>query len=118
MTTHRFHRSRPPLLVATAVAMMAFATACTRAPESKPPVTVDAPRAELFVAHDSTVGAAFDAGGTAAPIQQATLSTRLMGSVTDVHVREGTSAIGEFPDPLTDPAKMGIELRLGVVGVL
>jgi RND family efflux transporter MFP subunit len=69
--------------------MTAVATACTRAPESKPPVTVEAPRAELFVAHDTTVEASFDAGGTAAPVQQATLSTRLMGSVTDVHVREG-----------------------------
>jgi RND family efflux transporter MFP subunit len=38
---------------------------------------------------DTTVRASFAASGTAQPIQQATLSTKLMGSVTDVLVHEG-----------------------------
>jgi RND family efflux transporter MFP subunit len=51
---------------------------------------MEAPRAgALYAVHDTTIDADFDAGGTAAPIQQATLSTRLMGTVTDVLVREG-----------------------------
>jgi RND family efflux transporter MFP subunit len=69
--------------------MIAFAMACARAPESKPARTVDAPAGSLFTVHDTTIDADFEAGATAAPIQQATLSTRLMGTVTDVLVREG-----------------------------
>jgi multidrug efflux pump subunit AcrA (membrane-fusion protein) len=70
--------------------MAAFATACARAPESKSAIAMEAPRAgALYAVHDTTIDADFDAGGTAAPIQQATLSTRLMGTVTDVLVREG-----------------------------
>ncbi len=38
---------------------------------------------------DTTVRARFAASGTAQPIQQATLSTKLMGSVTEVLVHEG-----------------------------
>ncbi len=38
---------------------------------------------------DTTVRARFAASGTAQPIQQATLSTKLMGAVTEVLVHEG-----------------------------
>jgi RND family efflux transporter MFP subunit len=90
MTDQRLYTSRAALVAATEVAMVAFAMACARVPESKSPVTIDVPPAgELYTAHDTTIDASFDAGGTAAPIQQATLSTRLMGAVTEVHVREG-----------------------------
>ena len=44
---------------------------------------------ELAVAIDSVVPALVEASGIAAPIQQATLSTRLMGAVTAVLVHEG-----------------------------
>ena len=43
----------------------------------------------IYAVHDTTIEASFDAAGVAAPIQQATLSTKLMGTVTDVLVREG-----------------------------
>lgn len=75
---------------ATGMAVVAFAMACARTPESKTAVALEAPRSGgLYTVHDTTIDAGFDAGGTAAPIQQATLSTRLMGTVTDVRVREG-----------------------------
>ncbi len=38
---------------------------------------------------DTTITATFDAAGVAEPVQRATLSTKLMGSVTQVLVREG-----------------------------
>lgn len=41
------------------------------------------------VVTDTVIADVFEASGTAEPIQQATLSTKLMGSVTRVHVREG-----------------------------
>lgn len=42
-----------------------------------------------FTVRDTTITATFDAVGLAEPVQQATLSTKLMGSVTAVLVKEG-----------------------------
>jgi RND family efflux transporter MFP subunit len=44
---------------------------------------------EPFTVRDTTVSASFEAAGIAAPVEQATLSTRLMASVTAVLVHEG-----------------------------
>ena len=66
------------------------AVGCARAPEAKAPVAHEASRgSDYYTVHDTAVDADFDAGGVAAPIQQATLSTRLMGTVAEVLVREG-----------------------------
>src|SRR4051812_22601030 len=90
MTYQRLYPSRAPLVAATGVAIVAFAMACARVPESKTPIAIELPRpGELYTVHDTTIDVDFDAGGTAASIQQATLSTRLMGTITQVHVREG-----------------------------
>jgi RND family efflux transporter MFP subunit len=51
----------------------------------------------VYVVRDSTVTALFDAAGVAAPVQQATLSTRLMGTVTEVLVQEGEVVIAAQP---------------------
>jgi len=45
--------------------------------------------APTYVVHDTLVEAVFSAAGIALPIQQATLSTKLMASVTAVLVKEG-----------------------------
>jgi RND family efflux transporter MFP subunit len=73
------------------VALVAFAAACGRpTPETKTqPAGPDATAGVTYVVHDTTIDATFDAAGVAAPIQQATLSTKLMGTVTAVLVREG-----------------------------
>ena len=42
-----------------------------------------------YTVRDTTLGATFDASGVAAPLQQATLSTKLMGTVLTVSVHEG-----------------------------
>ena len=72
------------------VAVATFAAACGRTPASTTEsATVQSVDGATYVVHDTTIDASFDAAGIAAPIQQATLSTKLMGTVTDVLVREG-----------------------------
>lgn len=44
---------------------------------------------DIYVVSDTVIADVFEASGTAEPIQQATLSTKLMGAVTRVLVREG-----------------------------
>ena len=76
--------------VTVGAAVVAFAAACGRTPESTTQLATPEPSAGVnYVVHDTTIDAAFDAAGVAAPIQQATLSTKLMGTVTDVLVKEG-----------------------------
>src|SRR5512147_192006 len=90
MTGLEMRASRAAHFAAIGVAAVAFAAACGRTPETKTQVALAAPSAgEIYIVHDTTIDAAFDAAGVAAPIQQATLSTRLMGTVTDVLVKEG-----------------------------
>lgn len=47
------------------------------------------PPGTTFIVRDSVVPATIDAAGVAEPIARATVSTKLMGSVTEVLVREG-----------------------------
>ena len=90
MTTQRIHASRDARFAAIGVAVVAFAVACSRTPESTTQLASRGPTAGVtYIVHDTTIDAAFDAAGVAAPIQQATLSTKLMGTVTNVLVREG-----------------------------
>jgi RND family efflux transporter MFP subunit len=90
MTEHQIRASRAARLAAIGVASVAFAAACSRTPESKTRLAIAASSdGATYIVHDTTIDAAFDAAGVAAPIQQATLSTRLMGTVTDVLMREG-----------------------------
>ena len=51
----------------------------------------------VFTVHDTVVDATFDAAGTAAPLRQATLSTKLMGTVLEVLVREGDAVAAGAP---------------------
>jgi len=75
-------------LVLTGPALVLALAACGReappAPEA-PPAATGTPVAVL----DTVVPDAFAAAGVAEPIRQATLSTKLMGAVTAVLVREG-----------------------------
>jgi RND family efflux transporter MFP subunit len=92
MTEQRIHRSRGKRFAAIGVGVVAFAaTACGRGtPEPTTRLTSAQPSAGVtYVVHDTTIDAEFEAAGVAAPVQQATLSTKLMGTVTDVLVREG-----------------------------
>lgn len=85
--THAIRRSVPGVL---AVSFGAFALACGRSPERKSEPVAMAPLAgAVYVVQDTTIAATLDAAGVAAPLQQATLSTKLMGTVTAVLVKEG-----------------------------
>ena len=90
MTEQRIRASRAARTAVIGVGLAAFAAACAGTPESNPQLATAAPSAGvIYTVHDTTIEASFDAAGIAAPIQQATLSTKLMGTVTDVFVNEG-----------------------------
>ena len=85
--TRAVRGARHGAIVSIALATLA---ACGRAPDREGQPVVATPAAgAAYVVRDTTIDATFDASGIAAPIQQATLSTKLMGTVTDVLVREG-----------------------------
>ena len=89
------HRSR----VATPAigALLALASACSaREPEAKreapPRVT-----GTVFTVKDTSLQTVFEASGLAAPLRRATLSTKLMGAVLEVVVREGDEVTAGQP---------------------
>src|SRR5512138_1096023 len=82
-----------PSTILTAAALLA--AGCSRPAPSPTPLSLGvspletAPAPETVTAVDTVIAATVEAAGIAAPVEQATLSTRLMGTVTDVLVREG-----------------------------
>lgn len=68
---------------------LAFAACQPKSPAAPLPAANVAPTRTVLVVHDTTIGTALEASGTAAPVREATLGTRLMGSVTEVLVHEG-----------------------------
>ena len=90
MTEQPMRASRAARTAVIGVGLVAFAAACGRTPDSNTKLAIPGPSAGvIYTVHDTTIDASFNAAGIAAPIQQATLSTKLMGTVTDVLVREG-----------------------------
>lgn len=71
------------------VASTLFATGCTVAAATPATTHHRDASTEFVTAVDTVITATVDATGIAAPIEQATLSTRLMATVTAVLVREG-----------------------------
>lgn len=80
MTTWQF--------VVTAL-LAGFAVGCGGDGDKATETPPAAAAASVLIIRDTTIVATFDAVGLAEPVQQATLSTKLMGSVTAVLVREG-----------------------------
>lgn len=86
---------RIPALFAT-LALLASCTSPQRAEHAgdvEPTRTQGTP----VVVADTTIDAMFDAAGVAEPFQQATLSTKLMGTVVAVLVREGDAVTAGQP---------------------
>jgi RND family efflux transporter MFP subunit len=77
----------PILIVSTAISLAGVACASPRAERA----VADAARTDgaIYIVKDTVVETTFEASGTAAPIRQATGSTKLMGSVVEVLVHEG-----------------------------
>ncbi|HEX5631617.1 MAG TPA: efflux RND transporter periplasmic adaptor subunit, partial [Gemmatimonadales bacterium] len=83
-------RRRAPRAALLAVTVLATAAACASPPET--PEAEAAPvrsAGMVYVVRDTTIAATFQAAGTAQPLQQATLSTKLMATVSSVLVKEG-----------------------------
>jgi RND family efflux transporter MFP subunit len=73
-----------------AVALMALVSACGREePVKTAPARAPQVAGAVYTVRDTVVQSSFEAAGVAAPLQQATLSTKLMGTVTAVLVKEG-----------------------------
>lgn len=77
--------SRTVLLASAAL----FAAACGGAPEAEVKTAAATPSGSVYVVSDTTIDATLEAAGIAEPLMQSTLSTKLMGTVTEVLVREG-----------------------------
>jgi RND family efflux transporter MFP subunit len=73
---------------AVAIGSVVAAAACS-APRGEPAARATTAPGTAFVVADSTIAATLDAAGSARPVAEATLSTKLMGSVTGVLVHEG-----------------------------
>lgn len=78
--------SRATILFTTAAVAVA---ACSHPAPAPTSASLGASSLETVAALDTVVTATVEAAGVAAPIQDATLSTRLMATVTGVLVREG-----------------------------
>ncbi len=80
---NRFHR------VTAFVVFLAVGCAQSRGetPPSRP--ATSAREGTSLIVRDTLITATFDAAGIAQPVQRSVLSTRLMGSITEVLVREG-----------------------------
>jgi RND family efflux transporter MFP subunit len=73
-----------------AIALVALAGACGRdEPAKGAPAQAPAVAGAVYTVRDTVVASSFEAAGVAAPLQEATLSTKLMGTVTAVLVKEG-----------------------------
>jgi RND family efflux transporter MFP subunit len=70
------------------IGLAGTAVACG-GPEQKAPAKAEAASTNSYTVRDTTITATFDATGVAEPMQRATLSTKLMGSVIAVAVHEG-----------------------------
>ncbi len=74
----------------TLAALALVVAACgTPDADSAPPAAMPRASGEVVTVVDTTIDAMLDASGVAGPIAQSTLSTKLMGTVTEVLVREG-----------------------------
>jgi RND family efflux transporter MFP subunit len=79
-----------PLQLLGRALLVAGVSACAGTHDEQRPGPAPARVAGTVVTvRDTTLAATFDAAGVAAPLQQATLSTKLLGTVTAVLVQEG-----------------------------
>jgi len=80
---------KPILSGVTWLALMMAGCGRREVGDATPPATPARSDTPTFTVRDTTISASFEAAGMAEPVARATLSTRLMGSVTEVLVREG-----------------------------
>ena len=89
-------KTRSKLIALAGAALLAGACANGAPEEHAAAPQRQAPAGTVFVVRDTTLSATIEAAGVAEPIAQATLSTKLMGSVLQVLVQEGDRvAVGQ-----------------------
>ncbi|MHB1311046.1 MAG: efflux RND transporter periplasmic adaptor subunit, partial [Gemmatimonadaceae bacterium] len=101
---------------AALVPVLALA-ACGGAPEKTPPDVASVINGTSVAVLDTTVAAQFEASGVAAPMAEATLSTKLMGTVTAVLVTEGTRVAAGTPLVRIDASDLdakGVQADAGI----
>lgn len=78
--------------VTATVALLAFVTACS-SPEKETASVPHRVAGTAYTVKDTTVQTVFEVSGTATPLRQATLSTKLMGTVLQVFAKEGDRVV-------------------------
>ena len=78
----------PTNLVAAGGALLMLTSACATTKPDERTAAVRAPGV-VYTVRDTTMQASLEASGTATPLRQATLSTKLMGTVLQVFAQEG-----------------------------
>lgn len=84
-------------LLALALAVSASAVACRDTPDAEGAAVPSAETAGAVTVRDTIIDVSIEAAGTAEPFAQATLSTKLMGTVLEVLVREGDAVPAGAP---------------------
>ena len=80
-----------------ASALFVLAAACGPSSPGDGAVIATRMPGAVYAVRDTNLRATFDASGTAAPLRQATLSTKLMGTVLEVLAQEGQSVAAGQP---------------------
>jgi RND family efflux transporter MFP subunit len=93
---HRFNQFAVGSALVAAVAAVVAATGCSSSPDAAQaaPVRVSG---SVYTVKATVIDATFEASGTAEPLRQATLSTKLMGTVDAVLVKEGDAVVAGQP---------------------
>lgn len=84
---HTSHR------VAAAGSLALLIAACSSPKPESTQAAISRVSGTVYTVKDTTVQATFETSGTAAPLRQATLSTKLMGTVLEVLVKEGDAVV-------------------------
>lgn len=77
--------------------LLIVASACSPATPNVPAADAPLPAGTVYTVKDTTLAAVLELAGTAAPQRQATLSTKLMGTVLEVLAREGDAVTAGQP---------------------
>ena len=90
------HLMKIRLDVIAGASALLVAAACSTSKPELPQAGPPRVAGTTYVVKDTTIQASFEASGIAAPVRQATLSTKLMGTVLSVEVHEGDAvAVGQ-----------------------
>ena len=85
------------MIAASGGVLLALTAACGSPKEDAVEPKVTRVAGTVYAVKDTMLAAAVEASGTAAPLQQATLSTKLMGTVLAVLVSEGDAVVAGQP---------------------